>query len=470
MIELLDALLYLGGMAVMQAVQAWLRWISPSALVWGSAQHLDLAGAVAVMLILALLVSVLVHRLLLRAMTDAAAGRFLPLLAAMRPALQAATSLIALAIAAAPLLAWGRSTERFPDGPWHAAWVLGVALLACAMLLSLRAAEHLRQLVGAAVAAGSFDQLLLTLAARIVRGLIPLGAIYLAVRALASRSEVQSAADRLMSITVIIAIAWVLIQGVRMIDPFLLVRYRIDTSDNLQARRVYTQALMAKKILYLLVGIFTVASLLMQFDGVRQVGTSMLASAGLASVILGFSAQRIIANLLAGIQVAFTQPIRMDDAVIIEGEFGRIEEINLTYVVVALWDQRRLIVPIAQLIEKPFQNWTRSTAQMLGAATLRADYTVPVQALREELKRIAASEASWDGRVCALQVTDCGEHTIELRALVSAGDAGKAFDLRCAVRERLVSFLQQRYPGSLPRWRAETQPAATPPGPAITAG
>jgi small-conductance mechanosensitive channel len=468
MIELLDALLYQGGLAVMQAVQAWLRWISPSALVWGSAQHFDLAGAVAVTLLLALLVFLLVHRLLLKCLSGDTPGRLLPLLAAVRPALQAGTAFIALAIAAAPLLAWGRSVERFPDGPWHAAWLLGIALLACAMLLSLRATEHLRQLVGVAVAAGSFEQLLLTLAARIVRGLIPLGAIYLAVRALASRSEVQSAADRLMSITMIVAIAWVLIQGVRMIDPFLLVRYRIDTSDNLHARRVYTQALMAKKILYLVVGIFTVASLLMQFDGVRQVGTSMLASAGLASVIIGFSAQRIIANLLAGIQVAFTQPIRMDDAVVIEGEFGRIEEINLTYVVVALRDQRRLIVPIAQFIEKPFQNWTRSTAQMLGTATLRADYTVPVQALRDELKRIVANETTWDGRVCALQVTDCGERILELRALVSASDAGKAFDLRCAVRERLVAFLQQRYPGSLPRWRAEALPAAMAPAPAIS--
>jgi small-conductance mechanosensitive channel len=197
----------------------------------------------------------------------------------------------------------------------------------------------------------------------------------------------------------------------------------------------------------------------MVFDQVRSLGASVLASAGVLSIIIGFAAQRTIANLFAGFQLALTQPIRLDDVVIVENEWGRIEEVTLTYVVVRIWDMRRLIVPLSYFIEKPFQNWTRSRSDLLGTVFIHADYTIPVDAVREELKRIVAQSSLWDGQVCVLQVTNATERTVELRALASAPDASKAWDLRCEIREKLIAFVQQNFPESLPRLRAEVEPA-----------
>jgi small-conductance mechanosensitive channel len=203
------------------------------------------------------------------------------------------------------------------------------------------------------------------------------------------------------------------------------------------------------------VGLLTLAAILMTFEKVRYLGTSILASAGIAGLIVGFAAQRSIATLLAGIQIAITQPIRIDDVVIVENEWGRIEEITLTYVVVRIWDLRRLILPITYFLEKPFQNWTRVSADILGTIFLYVDYTVPVEAVRAEFRRILEKSGKWDGRVSVLQVTNTTERTVELRALVSATDSSSAWELRCHVREKLIEFLQKNYPHALPRLRAE---------------
>jgi small-conductance mechanosensitive channel len=197
--------------------------------------------------------------------------------------------------------------------------------------------------------------------------------------------------------------------------------------------------------------------MLMVFDSARQFGASILASAGIAGIIVGFAAQRSIATLLAGSQIAMTQPIRVDDVVIVENEWGRIEEITLTYVVVRIWDLRRLVLPITYFIERPFQNWTRSSADILGTVFLHADYSVPLDALRTELTRILSTSRFWDGKVNVLQVTDAREHTLEIRALASAADASLAWDLRCEVREKLIQFLQRNYPDSQPRLRASVE-------------
>jgi small-conductance mechanosensitive channel len=173
--------------------------------------------------------------------------------------------------------------------------------------------------------------------------------------------------------------------------------------------------------------------------------------------VIGFAAQKTLGNLLAGIQIAITQPIRIDDVVVVEGEWGRIEEITLTYVVVRIWDLRRLVLPIGYFLEKPFQNWTRVSADVLGTVYLVVDYTVPVDEIRAQLERIVRESNLWDRKVCGVQVTDASERGIEVRALVSAADSSKAWDLRCEVREKLIAFLQQNYPGSLPRVRAEIQ-------------
>src|SRR5437016_13964131 len=191
----------------------------------------------------------------------------------------------------------------------------------------------------------------------------------------------------------------------------------------------------------------------MLFDPVRQFGTSILASAGIAGVVLGFAAQKTLGNVLAGIQIALTQPLLIDDIVVVEGEFGQIEEITLTYATVRTWDLRRLVLPITYFIEKPFQNWSRVSTELLGTVILYLDYQVPLGELRKELKRLVENNPKWDRRVCGLQVTDAKQSTIEVRALVSGADPGKLGDLRCEIREGLINFLVRNYPESLPRSR-----------------
>jgi small-conductance mechanosensitive channel len=241
------------------------------------------------------------------------------------------------------------------------------------------------------------------------------------------------------------------------IRKLILSRYEISAKDNLEARRISTQLDVIERVLIFLVILIAVSSILMTFDKVRQIGVSILASAGIAGVIVGFAAQRSIATLIAGIQIAITQPIRIDDVVIVENEWGRIEEITLTYVVVSIWDQRRLIVPITYFIDRPFQNWTRNTAELLGTIFIYADYRTPIDELRIELKRIVAETDLWDKRVAKIQVTNATDKTIELRALVSADNSSNAWELRCLVREKLIGFLQKNYPESMPLVRVELE-------------
>ena len=249
--------------------------------------------------------------------------------------------------------------------------------------------------------------------------------------------------------------AWLFVNMTFVLDDFILSQYELDVVDNLRARKIYTQLQVFKRIVIVIVGIITFAAMLMTFEKVRQLGTSILASAGVIGIIVGVAAQRTIATFIAGFQIAVTQPICLDDVVIVENEWGRIEEITLTYVVVRIWDMRRLILPITYFIEKPFQNWTRVTADLLGTVFLYVDYTTPIQVVREELHRILQSSELWDGKVWGLQVTNFTERTVELRALMSAPDASTAWKLRCEVRERLIEFIQKNYPDGLSKVRAE---------------
>ena len=258
-----------------------------------------------------------------------------------------------------------------------------------------------------------------------------------------------------VTIVLIILIAWLLIRFGSVLEDMLLQQYRIDVDDNLRARQIHTQAQIIKKVITSLVTILALGAILMSFEQVRELGAGLLASAGVAGLVIGLAAQRTLGNLLAGIQIAITQPIRLDDVVIVENEWGWIEEITLTYVVVRIWDLRRLVVPISYFIEKPFQNWTRTTADILGTIFIYTDYTVPVDAIREELHRIVEKSDKWDGKVESVQVTDTTPQAMEVRALISAANSSYAWDLRCEVREKLISFLQKNYPGSLPKVRAE---------------
>jgi len=334
------------------------------------------------------------------------------------------------------------------------AYRVGIAVGLLWLLARLgRLAERLLIAVSARTA-GAWDDLLLPLAGKAVRRGLPLLGIMLARPLLPLPPVLAQLADYATSLLLVALVAYLLYELVDAAAALVLHQHRVDVSDNLQARSIYTQVTVLKKVAVAAIGVFTLASALMVFESVRQFGASILASAGIAGIIVGFAAQRSIATLLAGFQIALTQPIRLDDVVIVEGEWGRIEDIALTYVVVRVWDQRRLVVPINYFIEQPFQNWTRSSAEILGTVFLYVDYTLPIEALRQELTRILKASPHWDGRVNGVQVTDAREHTVEVRALVSAADASQAWDLRCEVREKLVAYVQRTYPESLPRLRA----------------
>ncbi|MBX0290326.1 mechanosensitive ion channel family protein [Hymenobacter sp. HSC-4F20] len=269
-------------------------------------------------------------------------------------------------------------------------------------------------------------------------------------------------ARRLVETALLTTFAWGLVKTVDVVEDLVQHHYRLTDDDNLRVRKLFTQLQFVKKLAVTLIIFVATALVLMSFATVRKIGTGLLTSAGIASVIVGFAAQRSISNLLAGFQIAFTQPIRLDDVLVVEGEWGRVEEITFTYVVLRIWDERRLVLPLNYFIEKPFQNWTRTTSQLLGTVFLYTDYTIPVEAVRAELQRTVESNPLWDRRVCVLQVTDSKERTLELRCLVSAANSSQAFDLRCAVREQLVQFIQQHYPESLPKSRTLVAPPDQP--------
>jgi len=250
-----------------------------------------------------------------------------------------------------------------------------------------------------------------------------------------------------------VSISWLIINAIRGIKLVVLDKYDITSKDNLKARKIHTQLSVLERILITIILVIALAISLMAFPSIQKVGMSILASAGIAGIIIGFAAQKSISLFLAGFQIAITQPIRLDDVVIVEGEWGWIEEITLTYVVVRIWDKRRLIVPVNYFIEKPFQNWTRTSAEILGTVFIYVDYGFPVEKMREEMSRILERTDKWDGKVNVLQVTNTTDRTMELRVLVSSQDSPSAWDLRVFVREELIRFLQEKYPQYLPKAR-----------------
>ncbi|NNC64893.1 MAG: mechanosensitive ion channel [Gammaproteobacteria bacterium] len=287
-----------------------------------------------------------------------------------------------------------------------------------------------------------------------LRVALPLIGVYLSLP-FALEAPALERTQVVLSVALISVSAYLLIRALYGIEDLITARLDLEHEDNLDARRVQTQLRVMRGVLASFIVFTAVIVILLFVPGFRQIGSGLLASAGIAGLVIGFAAQRALGNLLAGFQIAVTQPIRLDDVVVVEGEWGRIEEISLTYVVVRIWDERRLILPISYFLEKPFTNWTRETAQILGTVYLYTDYRVPIDELRAELDRIVEKSEHWDGRVKGLVVTDSKEHSLELRALVSAKDGGSAWDLRCEVREKLVRFLAENYPETLPRIRAE---------------
>lgn len=261
--------------------------------------------------------------------------------------------------------------------------------------------------------------------------------------------------SKTLEIALTILFAVILARTIKVIEDFFYHKYDLTKADNLKERKIRTQLQFVRKFALSLVVIITVAIILLSFESMRKIGAGLLTGVGIGGIIIGFAAQKSLGNLLAGFQIAFTQPIRIDDVVIVEGEWGRVEEITLTYVVVSIWDQRRLILPITYFIEKPFQNWTRVSAEILGTVFLYLDYLAPVERLREELTSLLEQDPLWDRRVNVVQVTDNKLDTIEVRFLMSARTSGDAFDLRCHVREHMIKFLRENFPESLPKTRIE---------------
>jgi small-conductance mechanosensitive channel len=263
--------------------------------------------------------------------------------------------------------------------------------------------------------------------------------------------DVTAAIGRALLVAFVLALGWGAAIALDIGVEIYLRRFRTDSEDNLLARKHVTQMRILQRVAKTLLAIVTAAAALMTFDSVRQYGVSLFASAGAAGLILGLAARPVLGNLLAGIQIAMTQPIRVEDQVVVEGETGWIETITSTYVVVRLWDLRRMVVPLSYFIEKPFQNWTYEGAAQIGAVLLRVGYTVPVDGLRQKFEEIVRQSPLWDGKVARLEVTDVAIDAVEVRALVSARNASLTWDLRCEVREKLVAFIQ-----ALQRERSES--------------
>jgi small-conductance mechanosensitive channel len=283
----------------------------------------------------------------------------------------------------------------------------------------------------------------------------PVMALLLVLPALPLPAGVMTALANGLDLALTASIGWLIVRCVEVGAEVLEARFATGAVDDLQARRVRTQIQVFRRIAIGVVAVITLGIILMSFPSVRHLGVSLFASAGVAGLVAGVAARSALSNLIAGIQIALTQPIRIEDVVIVENEWGWIEEIGTTYVVVRIWDLRRLVVPLSYFIEQPFQNWTRRTTDLLGTVIIYVDYTVPVDEVRQELLRILKASGMWDGKAWGLQVTDATDATVQLRALMSAPDSGRAWDLRCHVRERLIGFLQERYPDCLPKTRAE---------------
>jgi len=335
--------------------------------------------------------------------------------------------------------------------PWLATLVAAVIALAIAFVVFHLGDAVIRR----AVARSPLAQRVAGAARHPAAWALPLTALELVLHSAPDRLDSIETVRHVSNVLFIAAITWLLIRCVRGFAEGVIAAKPSDTVDNLNARRLSTQTRVLARTTMFGIGLIGAALICMTFPSIRQLGASLLASAGVAGLIAGIAARPVLGNLIAGLQIGLAQPIRLDDVVIVEGEWGWIDEITGTYVVVRLWDQRRLIVPLQWWIEHPFQNWTRTGAELIGTVFLWVDYRMPLEPLRAELKAACESSQDWDGRVALLQVTDAGTQSMQLRCLVSSANSPRNWDLRCHVRERLLLCMQRDWPEYLPRLRAE---------------
>jgi small-conductance mechanosensitive channel len=291
--------------------------------------------------------------------------------------------------------------------------------------------------------------------------MVPLLTLDIVMPSLAIPPAINDPIRHVIGLLLIFGVAWLTIRLSMVVEDVLVEKFRLDVKDNLKARQIRTQFAVFRRLLTFVVTVIALGVALTTFDWARAIGASLLASAGIVGLAGSLAARPTIENLVAGLQIALTEPIRLEDVVIAENQWGWIEEINTTYVVVRIWDLRRLILPISYFIKTPFENWTRQSADLLAYVYLNFDYRMPIEPLREEFKRILEASPRWNRKVCGVQVTDATEHTVQVRALASAADSSLAWDLRCEVRETLLDFAQRNYPQFLPRVRTEVDGEVT---------
>lgn len=334
-------------------------------------------------------------------------------------------------------------------------FILGGGLLAAVCIFYLFKHYALKRIV---VEGNKFLVLLYHRFNRPLQLILLLTVLVIALNQLVEDIDEQIWYQKSYSIAVIIIVTWMAVRGIGLCSDWFLQKFNVSQRDNLKARQIHTQIGVLRRLTIAIVTLIGLASCLMVFEQIRSLGVSLIASAGVAGIVIGFAAQKTIGNFFTGFQIAITQPIRIGDVVIVENEWGVIEEINLTYVVVKIWDLRRLVLPITYFVDHPFQNWTRTTADLLGVVMLYLDYNAPLDKLRAEFDRLLETDEVqklWDGKVKVIQVVETSENTMHVRALVSAPDAPTAFDLRCLIREKLIVFLQENHPESLPKVRLE---------------
>jgi len=344
------------------------------------------------------------------------------------------------------------------------------ALVVAALIAGIAAHSVLRLVVRRTMSDTGAPRTILKRVDAPARLLLPLLALSIVIQHAQLDAAWLAGFVHILSLIVIAAFTWFAISAVAGVQAAIASRNLIDVEDNLHARRILTQTRVLSRIAMALIFMIGAAAILMTFPGAREIGASLLASAGLVGLVAGFAARPVLGNLLAGVQIALTQPIRLDDVVIVENEWGRIEEITGSYVVVRLWDERRLVVPLEYFISKPFQNWTRTTSRIIGSVFVWVDYALPLEPLRAELLRLCEGAKEWDRRVCVLQVTDANERAMQLRALVSSTGSAQNWDLRCIVREGLIAFVAREYPDALPIMRqSRVEATSTDPEPRMPA-
>ena len=341
---------------------------------------------------------------------------------------------------------------------WLPGWLAGTIIVAVLIVISIGVhAVGLRLVRNSRLGRGRIGQLLIARGAAPSRLALVLAGIGVALPALGFSSAVTQTLLDIVLAAILLVIGWAAVVAIGVFGDLYLARYHEGLGENILARKHVTQVRVLRRASQVVIGLICVAAALMTLPAVRQYGVSLFASAGAAGIVVGLAARPVLSNLLAGIQIALTQPIRVEDSVVIDGEWGWVEDITSTYIVVRTWDWRRLVVPLSRFLEQSFQNWTRENPSLIGSVHLHVDYTTPIEAVRSRLEAIARESKLWDGSVVNLQVVEATAETIQLRALVSARNASDSWDLRCFVREQLIAYLQTEMPHALPRRRLEIE-------------